>query len=112
MNLVRLLVVGAVLSTVLVAPVPAGAVPTNDDLANALLVQDNEEPVVDTTGASLEGGEVAGSCEYGTVTWSVWYYFSASATEDVRIRTGLETASAHFIEVYEVLVNRPGRARN
>ncbi len=60
----------AVMFSVIVVPV-AGAIPTNDDLDNALFVADGYSAAINNVGATLEAGEANGSCEAVTADWSM-----------------------------------------
>jgi hypothetical protein len=83
----RGIALGLAAGALLVLPAAAAAVPANDDYAAAQTLTTNTDTAGDNTGATLEGGE---STANGSA--SVWYSWTAPATEMVQIPISEELA--------------------
>jgi len=97
----------AVMFSVIVVPV-AGAIPTNDDLDNALFVADGYSAAINNVGSTLEAGEANGSCEAVTADWSMWYAFTATSTGSAFLRSQIAVATkVNYMTVYEMTTVGP-----
>ncbi len=101
------LVALTVMFSVIVVPV-AGAIPTNDDLDNAVVITDGYSAAINNVGSTIEAGEADGSCEAVAAGWSMWYIFTATSTGSVFLRSQVATpTSTNYMTVYELTTVGP-----
>ncbi|VAW09011.1 hypothetical protein MNBD_ACTINO02-1026, partial [hydrothermal vent metagenome] len=101
------LVALTVMFSVIVVPV-AGAIPTNDDLDNAVVITDGYSAATNNVGSTIEAGEADGSCEAVAAGWSMWYIFTATSTGSVFLRSQVATpTSTNYMTVYELTTVGP-----